>query len=331
MYILSLLLLFAGCRLIDDDLSVCGTDYVLSYEMKLVTDIQMTIDERLSMDIEQTTADTLKKWLAPIFSGSAHDLDMSFYSQDGQDELRYHTYDTVDAQQKTYTLYIPLEDYMHLAVVNTSENGQISIRGGAHSASMRLEQTDRDTIASHGTAVYTARLPMHITQKDTTQLFDVRLYMVSSAVALVIDSLAFAPPEMRVLLSGTASGFAVRDSIFTFEHPSLVRAERVSDHCYVMVSLPSADSIAATGMPARRHIAADEAPSLWQLRSYITLPDGRVTETLLSVDTPLKAGMLEIIKVNLQQDGSLLPVQTAHVGVSVTLDWKQGGEHEIDI
>ena len=33
----------AGCNLIDDDLSVCGADYLINYQMNLVTEVQTSI------------------------------------------------------------------------------------------------------------------------------------------------------------------------------------------------------------------------------------------------------------------------------------------------
>ena len=90
-YIVLLIWLFisAGCRLIDDDLSVCGTesDYLINYQVRLVTEVHMAIDEKLSLDIEKPIADALKAWSDTIFSGNAHDLDMYFYSLDGTNEL----------------------------------------------------------------------------------------------------------------------------------------------------------------------------------------------------------------------------------------------------
>ena len=44
----------------------------------------------------------------------------------------------------------------------------------------------------------------------------------------------------------------------------------------------------------------------------------------------LKAGRLKLIKAKLKADGSLV-VTNASVGVSVKLDWKPGGSHDIDI
>ena len=48
------------------------------------------------------------------------------------------------------------------------------------------------------------------------------------------------------------------------------------------------------------------------------------------IEEPLKAGEIKIVKAHLHADGSLQPV-SAEVGVSVTLDWKQGGSYDSDI
>ena len=321
-------LLFAGCNLIYDDLSVCGKDYYLNYEMRLVTDIQMTIDEKLTTIKERPIADTLRQWMAPIFSGEAHDLDMSFFSTDELDRLRYHKNEIINAKQKSYTLYIPREDYMHLALVNILNNQNIAVSGEDHAATMRIAQISGDTLDSHPTAIYSARLPMQMAQEGDESYY-VHLYMVSSAVALVVDSAKIDPLDMKVVLSGTATGFDVRDSAFTYDNPSLIRAERLTDLCYAMVSLPSR-SAAAAPAPALLPEAKKEA-GYWQLKVYVRKPDNTVTETVLSVDYPLLAGRLEIIKVELHEDGSVVPLANSHVGASVTLDWKAGGEHEIDI
>lgn len=319
-------LLFAGCSVIYDDLSVCGTDYYLYYEVKLVTDVDMVIDEKLSKVDEQPIADTLRKWLDPIFSGLAHDLDMNFYSMDGRDTLLEDRHEIIDAKEKTYTLYIPRKNYMHLALVNTAENDNISVSGETNSKKLRVEQRRADTLAPHPTAVYSARLPMEM-KEEGNESFYVHLYMVSSAVALVVEQSALANPNMRVVLQGTATGFDVCDSTFTFANPSVIRTERLTDRCYATVSLPSPSPSQSQGAPLR----VKQADSYWQLRTYVTLPDNTITETTLTVDYPLLAGALEIIKVEIHDDGSVVPLENTHVGASVTLDWKGGGSHTIDI
>jgi hypothetical protein len=60
------------------------------------------------------------------------------------------------------------------------------------------------------------------------------------------------------------------------------------------------------------------------------MADGKVTETVLSVDEPLKAGDLRIIKGELDDDGAVKPHDST-VCVSVTLDWGNGGEYYPDL
>ena len=320
----------AGCHLIDDDLSVCGADYLINYRMNLVTEVQTTIDEKLSSDIEKPMADALKAWSEPYFEGHAHDLDMSFYSLDGTDELLEHKSDTINAKQKSYTLYIPRKDYRHLAVVNIAENNNVTLMGGQYVSSMRIAQREADTLPSHNTAVYTARLDMYMPQSDSNLTFNVHLYMASSAVAIVQTNRTATPLRMeRVLLSGTASGFSINDSAYAFNHNSLIEAEKVIDGCYAMLSLPSRDAVSAPGGAKAYAKAADNA--LWQLRVYVPTADGKVTETVLSFPYPLRAGRMEIVKIEIQDDGSVVVGGNPEVAITVTLDWKEGDEHEIEL
>jgi hypothetical protein len=333
LYIVLLIIAVAasGCRLIDDDLTVCGSSYLIDYEMRLVTEVHMTIEERLSLEVEKHIADTLKRWSDPYFSGHAHDLDMCFYSLDGTDELQHHKNDIINATQKSYTLYIPRQDYRHLAVVNIQENNQLSYSIGTTSTASHITQRTGDTIPSHETAVYTARELMYMSELDEEdKTFEVKLYMASCAVAFVITNTTSAKPKIqRVVVGGTASGFVLRDSIYTFDTHSFIRAERITDECYAVLTLPSRDSITASKAPARD---AQTAPTpLWEARVYTLRPDGKTVETVFSFSDPLRAGTMEIVKMQIQDDGSVVAVENPEVGVSVTLDWGEGNDHEIEI
>ena len=304
--------------------------------MRLVTDMQMTINEELTLAIEEKMAVALKEWLGPIITGQAHDLNVNFYSLDGQDMLKEHWEDVIDATQKSYTLTIPREDYMHLAVVNIAENDNVSLLGQQHSTTLKLEQKEADTLSSQATAVYTARELMLMAQDTTIDKYDVHLYMVNSVVALVIDTLGVEVPKMDVVLSGTATGFEVKDSIFTFEHPSIIRADRLMSQCYAVVTWPSkGEEKTLSPAPARNGVKKEneQETTYWELRSYVTLPNGSITETVFSIHRPLEAGALEIIRVNMAEDGSLEPIDDGkhEIGASVTLDWKQGSDYDIDM
>lgn len=59
----------------------------------------------------------------------------------------------------------------------------------------------------------------------------------------------------------------------------------------------------------------------------MTKMDGTVTETVLGIRDPLKAGELKIVKAYLDADGSVCPTD-ATVGVNITLDWNSGGDYD---
>ena len=104
--------------------------------------------------------------------------------------------------------------------------------------------------------------------------------------------------------------------------------------CYAAVTWPSRSDTTQNGASHMRAAKLDEdSNDLWQLRTYIKGLDGSTTETVLHFYKPLKAGTLEIIRVNVGRDGSVEPLDFTpqEVGVSVKLDWKSGGEHEIEI
>ena len=332
--LLALLVATTGCRLIDDDLSVCDNqedsflNYLIRYRMNLVMEIHTMIDEDLSSAKEKPVADALKKWSEPIFTGTAHDLDMSFYSLDGTDELRHHSFEIIDATAKSYTLTIPREDYRHLAVVNVLNNSNVKVTGAELAPTACVAQRELDTLPSHPTAVYTARKTMYM-PKDTNLSFDVHLYMVSSAVAVVFMDTGkekLARVE-EISLSGTASHFYVNDSIYRFNYSSCIMAEKVNDRCYGMVSFPSRDSLTTAAPMAKRVPSEDKG--LWQVRVHIRTLDNKITETLLSVHKPLKAGKIEILKLQIGDDGSVQVIGTTEVGASVTLDWKKGSDYEV--
>ena len=55
-----------------------------------------------------------------------------------------------------------------------------------------------------------------------------------------------------------------------------------------------------------------------------------MTETVLDISKPLKAGDLKIIKAELDGDGSVRTFDST-VGVSVTLDWNSGNDYDLPL
>ena len=95
--------------------------------------------------------------------------------------------------------------------------------------------------------------------------------------------------------------------------------------CFCSVNFPSRDAATASA-PSR----AASATALWQFIVYVTRADGKVTETILDIEDPLKAGDIKVVKASLDDDGAVRPYDST-VGVSVTLDWNSGGDYNPEL
>lgn len=323
--LLSACWLMAGCSVIDDDLSDCnqGEEYKIDYELRLITNMTTELETQLTTITEMGVAESLREHLKDIFSDFAHDIDLSFYDTEGDMTRLHHKRDIIDANQTSYTLTLPMQEYMHLAVANIAENHVVGLSNDENCQTSMLQQTDDSPIASHTTGLFTARLPMEVLS-GVSQTFNVKLYMANSAVALVLDTKGHAYSEMKVYATGFAKEFMIEDSTYVFpEKEVLVRADKVETGndllCFCSVNFPSHNP---------DEVGADEP--LWQLRVYVTMPDGNITETIIDVKEQLKAGELKIIKGELDDEGAVRPYDST-VGVSVTLDWNEGGTYDPEL
>ncbi len=313
-----------ACSTIDDDLSDCppeGNDYEMVYELQLVTDITMELRAQLTTQTEQQVADALYNHLTNVFTAYAQDIDLSFYDVDEERELLHHESHDMNDDEKSYELYLPKHQYRHLALANLEDNSWVKKEGGEQSSTLTLQQKKAETVESHETGLFTARTDMDVKEGED-QTFHVNLFMANSAAALVIDPRGQQVKKVEVFSTGFATGFNVNDSTYTFaEKDPLVRTKSVATGtdqlCFCSVNFPS-----------RTKAEGDKA--LWEFRVYVTLDDGSVTETVLSVYEPLKPGELKIVKAYLDEDGVAHPTDSK-VGVSVTLDWSDGGHYEQEL
>lgn len=332
----SLMLLFA-CSSIDDDLSDCGFD--VNYELKMVTNIQTKLQTQLQTDLElQTNLEltaALTTHLGTIFRDYADDVELSFYDVKGDSVLLEHDQHEMNGKEESYTLNIPRRHYLHLATANVKQEQSVETIDQALCHSARLKQMGLDTIPSHTTGVFSARYDMDI--KDSIdQTFNVHLYMVNSATVLVIDTLDSHVRDIKVYATGFSTGFQVADSTYVFDKESpIVRAVPVhSDDkqyaCFTTVNFPSPDKmIIPVGAP-RRASNDDVADGLWEYHLYITTAKGSITRSILRSYQPLLAEQVLVVHVKLEPDGSAESTD-ATVGVSVTLDWNQGGTYNPEI
>ena len=336
--LLSALWLTAGCSSIDDDLSDCPPEvsqYEMQYELKLVTNMTTELKTQLTTITELSVANALETHLKNIFSDFAHDVNLSFYDIETTKERLEHKVDIINTNQTTYDLTLPMRKYLHLAVANLAENKVVGLAQDNYSYSSMLEQAEGtvpdgssiEIVDSHTTGLFTARQPMEVLS-GVSQTFNVRLYMANSAATLVLDPKGHTFKDIKVYGTGFASEFHISDSTYVFPAVSpYIKADKVETGnellCYCSVNFPSPDADPA--LSTKEPTTSD--PSLWQIKVYLTKMDGSVTQTVLDIPDPLKAGDLKIIKGSLDDDGAVRPYDPT-VGVSVVLDWNKGGEYE---
>ena len=325
-------LVIAACCLIDDDMSVCGEELMITYQLQLHTELSLQLETELYADYDRPVREALQEWLAPIFTDVAQDIDLRFYSRD-IDDLRHQIQEVINDNRTSYTIYLPQENYMHLAVANIVDNYQVRFLGGEHSESMELRMPDKSHIDPLNTGIFTARLPMHV--NDSVRFFDVHLYMVNSAVAVIFDVMDC--PNLASIEGVTtdcSECFHVKDSSFTYASPRTFNM--------INIALRSgAEAPALRGVKAEDEVTdtrclgtvcmptPDKQP--WHIEFVTTMADGEQTKTTLEIEQPLKAGTLRIIRCRLGSKGEVVPM-TQDIGTSVDLDWHGGDNgHEIEI
>jgi len=333
-------LLPIGCATIDDDRSDCvepnpTNNYELDYELRLVTNMTTELQTELTTQTDLSVASALRSHLSKIFTDFAHDVDLSFYDTQGDSIRLQHDSHVMDANQASYTLNLPMRHYMHLAAANVVDNPVVTLANDMYCHQSRLLQVDADTISSHTTGLFTARLPMEVLE-GVDQNFDVHLYMANCAASLVVDTVDSYIRDMQVFVTGFATGFNIADSTYTFgQKAPIVRTAQVDasdEGCqtFCSVTFPSPEESAT-----RTVIETDEPfvsptanESLWEIRVYITTSDGSMTENKLYVNKPLRAGQFKVIKCKAHNNGSI-GTNDQTVAVSVTLNWNEGGGHDI--
>lgn len=345
-HIFSLFLLGAvilsGCNsLVDEDMSDCGEDLTLDYELQLVTNMRTEIKTVLDLQADLQVATVLEEHLGEVFTDFAHDVDLSFYDTEGDMARLEHLGVVMDASQSSYSLFIPARPYTHTCVANLEADPHITLEDAGQCRTARLVQHPavKDTVDAHLAGIFTARERMDILE-GVDQHFDVNLYMVNAATALVLD-MADAPDvkDLKVFLRGFADGFMLADSTYTFDSDPVVRTKLLpaeagsTERCYVSTHFPSRDVD-----PATRVVVDIEDPEggktsgepLWHWEVYATLRDGSVTKSTLNVYSPLHAAQLKAVKGTVHANGST-STEDPLVGASVALDWEPGKEHDIEL
>jgi hypothetical protein len=332
---------FTGCCLVDEDLGDCGDELTVDYELQLVTNMRTEIQTVFDLQTDLQVATALQDHFGTVFTDFARDADLSFYDTADPMARLEHMQVVMNDNQASYTLYLPGRDYMHLCSANVASEPSVTLEDADNCKTARLVQHTevKDTVSAHTTGLFTARKEMGVIT-DTDQHFDVNLYMVNAATALVLD-LEDAPAvkDIKVFLRGFADGFRLADSTYTFTSDLIVRTNPLpaepgsTGRIFASCHFPSRDVD-----PGSKSIIETEEPFIseysetarWEWQVYATLDDGSVTKTILHVHKSLRAGQLIAAKGKVHAKGEV-STDDQTVGVSVMLDWQPGQEHEIEL
>ena len=314
---LALLPSMTGCSVIDEDQSDCAPapQAQLDYELRLVTNMTTELRTELTTQTDIELANALRQHLSDVFTDYAHDVDLSFYDTQGDSILLQKDEHIMDANQASYTLNLPMRQYMHLATANILDNELVTLENDQNCHSTRLYQLIRDTIDSHTTGIFTARQPMEVLG-NVSQNFNVHLYMANCAAALVIDPRGHGQlDKIRVYSTGFATSFNICDSVYRYDaRPPMVRTNLVATEdlgrlAFCSVTFPSKEpkqTSTRTIIETDEPFIAQPGDPLWEFHVYVAQPDGSITKTVLSVKTPLRAGQLKIIKCWISDDGEII-------------------------
>lgn len=346
---LGLLLLSAAvvalpsCSMIDEDLDDCEVDFQAQYRMCLVTNENREIARVLG---EHTSiAEDLRAHLQDVFTDYGRDIALDFYALPDSARtlpLRDQLPTAMNATERSYEIFMPIYDYMHLAVVNVQPNGPVTQRNTerCHGSQLALNATSAtvqdpgsldDAVASQQSGLFSGRrLLTGLTYGP--QQYDMPMYMVNSAAAIVLDPRTAQFTDVRIFTAGFAHAFNVCDSVFSYGANYLVRSEQVALKgtnwlCFCGVSLPSREPSNYT----RSRVDIDEPvflyddchEDIWYYDCYVTMATGKVTRTTLGIRHPLRAGQLKILKGWIDDIG-VVRLKDDEVSVSTDLDWREG-------
>ena len=148
------LLLFIATSCIDEDLSRCGQNYSISYQLKLSLSLQETFDKEFITADEQALAAKLRTDLSSVLSDRAKLMDLSFFKAPNG-KLEKHNRIMPNANETSLTVYMKRGEYYNVALAATNEvSSTVNIQDASSYSGIRLRQADADTIDAYSSAIY---------------------------------------------------------------------------------------------------------------------------------------------------------------------------------
>lgn len=306
---------------IEEDMSTCLYGVEIEYHICLQTDFKDVLAREFTTPMEIELSQQLQTPLSAIFTEEVKDINFSFYAKSK------HKYDEVydmNDSHHTHNFLINSKNYLHFAFANLAAEQSIERINQSKTETCHIAQIAGDTIDSHSVAQYAAS--KEIAVQPVNSPFSMELSMQNAACVLALDPNGNKVKSIRSYIINTANAFHAQDRVFKFDNPQVIRMNPLhTDDMYAMygLSFPSRDTYPTTP-------PADVEPAIWRVHAYIALENGAVAESILSVKKPLKPEDLYIIKGVITSKGGIQS-SSRDVGISVNLDWEQGGEYNPEI
>lgn len=253
---LLLLLTMQSCSYIDDDRSDCENTYSLTYQLEVVSNINMQLSEQLKVDAGSMTLKTLDKYFQSVLQPTTTEARLGFYPIGGNPIFFNRD---IEGQRTAFSIAIPANNYRHIAVIGQSDP-PIFLTDSAKASTVRLTQFLRDTVDSHVQAVMAGTLDMNVLGNQN-QSWQVDLYPADAGVAVVMKRNAKVQ-RLRVFLADLATSFTPDDSTWHWDHASLVRT--------VPADVSGTDSTAYCGVALPSHAATTAAKALVPAATVLT-------------------------------------------------------------
>ena len=134
-------------------------------------------------------------------------------------------------------------------------------------------------------------------------------------------------------INRTASGFLCQDSVYEYDRPVVVLMDETGKDekglaLFEAMSFPSKDEPGSRTDSWER--SESDENSIWNTDVYVNIDD-KITRNTIHLSEPLKAGQSLDIYGVVRDDGSIDIGHNLQATVSVTIDWKPGGNIDVDM